>query len=69
MVRSLLTVAREDGLLATSPFDQVKLGKLKDDAEAREVLTRDDLVKLFASLEGKEWWLVRMGPLHRRPPR
>jgi integrase len=61
MVRSLLTIAREDGLLAASPFDQVKLGKLKDDSEAREVLTRDDLVKLFATLEGEEWWLVRMG--------
>jgi len=60
MVRSLLTVAKEDGLLATNPFEQVKLGRLKDDAESREVLTRDDLIKIFSSLEGDEWWLVRM---------
>jgi len=60
MVRVLFTVAKDDGLLATDPFDQVKLGQLKDDAECREILTRDDLTKLFSSLEGEEWWLVRV---------
>ncbi|MCI0752754.1 site-specific integrase [Teichococcus vastitatis] len=61
MLSILFGIARDDGLLAANPFDSVKLGKLKDDAEAREVLTKEDLAKLFATLEGEEWWLVRLG--------
>ncbi len=61
MVRTLMAVAREDALIEDDPFDKVRLGKLADDAEARQDLTRSDLTTLFARLEGDEWWLVRLG--------
>lgn len=60
MLRALLNVAVEDGLLAANPFSRVKL-RLDDDSETRETLTRGDLEKLFASLpRGEDWWLARI---------
>lgn len=61
MIRTLMSVAREDALIEDAPFEKVRLGKLADDAEAREDLTKTDLKALFARLEGDEWWLVRLG--------
>jgi integrase len=61
MVRTLMAVAKEDALIEDDPFDKVRLGKLADDAEAREDLTKADLRALFAMLDGDEWWLVRLG--------
>lgn len=61
MVRALMTVATADALIADDPFEKVKLGRLADDAEARDDLTKADFKALFARLEGEEWWLVRLG--------
>ena len=61
MLRALLNVAVDDGLLDANPFSRVKL-RLDDDSAAREVLTRQDLAALFGSArDEEEWWLFRIG--------
>ena len=60
MLRALLNVAVDDGLLASNPFSQVKL-RLDDDSSQREVLTQEDLTALFGKLDDpEEWWITRI---------
>ena len=49
MLRALLGVAVDDGLLEANPFARVKL-RLDDNSAAREVLTRQDLAALFGGV-------------------
>jgi integrase len=60
MLRALLNVAVDDGLLASNPFGRVKL-RLDDDSSQREVLTQEDLTALFDKLDNaEEWWITRI---------
>jgi integrase len=60
MLRALLNVAVDVGLLAGNPFVRVKL-KLDDDADSREDPTCDDLRAVFSKLPPEEWWIARIG--------
>jgi integrase len=60
MVSAAMGIGADQGLIE-NPFAKVKLGRLADDAAPREVFSRDDLIRIFAALEGEEWWLARLG--------
>jgi integrase len=60
MLRTLLNIAVEYGLLAGNPFTRIKL-KLGDDSDRREVLSHDDLKAIFSKLPREEWWIARIG--------
>jgi integrase len=61
LLRAMFGAARDDALLASNPFSNVKLPH-KDDSAPREVLTRDDLVAFFGALGvgSEEWWIARV---------
>jgi integrase len=59
MLRTLLNVAVNDGLLEANPFVRIKATFSKD-AKKRGAYTADQLGALFQALSGEEWWLARI---------
>ncbi|MFC7688850.1 tyrosine-type recombinase/integrase [Paeniroseomonas aquatica] len=60
MLGALMSVAVNDRLVEDNPFARVKIS-LNDDSAAREVLTSNDLAKVFGKLPLEEWWIARIG--------
>nr|WP_157033529.1 site-specific integrase [Belnapia moabensis] len=59
MLRTLLNVAVNDGLLEANPFVRIKASFPKD-ARKRGAFTAEQLGALFQVLCGDEWWMARI---------